>query len=256
VSLSCIHPSDPIQTRCRRENPAESRWGLCILCVLLIGALITSYYLQIKRIRAVHETVVSIFAGMVVGLIIRLSPGHLIREMLVSDGSNAAWKGDEVGPRLIADVQTYLVLQPAPAPDYPQLGLRAQASEFPPSCVCGARAHGRKTSSETSASSSRSPFWERSSRPWASGKSWTSARRVGDISELTARVLVYIWSFLGLEGLKFTLLECLIFGSTLSATDPVTILAIFNQYKVDPKLYSVIFGESILNDAVSIVMYE
>jgi len=51
-------------------------------------------------------------------------------------------------------------------------------------------------------------------------------------------------------------LECLIFGSTLSATDPVTILAIFNQYKVDPKLYTVIFGESLLNDAVSIVMYE
>lgn len=50
------------------------------------------------------------------------------------------------------------------------------------------------------------------------------------------RVLVYIWSFLGLEGLKFTLLECLIFGSTLSATDPVTILAIFNTYKVDRTL--------------------
>lgn len=46
------------------------------------------------------------------------------------------------------------------------------------------------------------------------------------------------------------------FGSTLSATDPVTILAIFNQYKVDPKLYNIIFGESLLNDAVSIVMYE
>jgi sodium/hydrogen exchanger-like protein 6/7 len=59
-----------------------------------------------------------------------------------------------------------------------------------------------------------------------------------------------------LEGLKFTLLECLIFGSTLSATDPVTILSIFNTYKVDPKLYSIIFGESLLNDAVSIVLYE
>lgn len=67
---------------------------------------------------------------------------------------------------------------------------------------------------------------------------------------------MYIWSFLGIEGLKFSLLECLIFGSTLSATDPVTILAIFNSAKVDPKLYSLIFGESILNDAVSIVMYE
>lgn len=69
-------------------------------------------------------------------------------------------------------------------------------------------------------------------------------------------VLVYLYSFLGLESLEMGLLECLIFGSTLSATDPVTILAIFNQYKVDPKLYSVIFGESLLNDAVSIVLYE
>ena len=69
-------------------------------------------------------------------------------------------------------------------------------------------------------------------------------------------VLVYIYSFLGLESLEVTLIECLTFGSTLSATDPVTILAIFNQYKVDPKLYTIIFGESLLNDAVSIVMYE
>jgi sodium/hydrogen exchanger-like protein 6/7 len=76
------------------------------------------------------------------------------------------------------------------------------------------------------------------------------------ISAVGLGVLVYIYSFLGLESLNLGLLECLIFGSTLSATDPVTILAIFNQHKVDPKLYSVIFGESILNDAVSIVMYE
>jgi len=69
-------------------------------------------------------------------------------------------------------------------------------------------------------------------------------------------VLVYLYSFLGLESLDITLLECLIFGSTLSATDPVTILSIFNQYHVDPKLYTIIFGESLLNDAVSIVMYE
>lgn len=45
-------------------------------------------------------------------------------------------------------------------------------------------------------------------------------------------------------------------GATLSATDPVTILAIFNTYKVDPKLYTVIFGESIMNDAIAIVLFE
>ncbi|KAJ7630078.1 hypothetical protein DFH06DRAFT_1102097, partial [Mycena polygramma] len=37
---------------------------------------------------------------------------------------------------------------------------------------------------------------------------------------------------------------------------PVTITAIFSQYKVDPKLYTIIFGESLLNGAVGIISYE
>lgn len=75
-------------------------------------------------------------------------------------------------------------------------------------------------------------------------------------TELFSSVVVYLWSLLHLESLSLSFLQCLIFGSTLSATDPVTILAIFNTYKVDPQLYSVIFGESLLNDAVSIVMFK
>lgn len=51
-------------------------------------------------------------------------------------------------------------------------------------------------------------------------------------------------------------MEAISVGATLSATDPVTILAIFNLYKVEPKLYTVIFGESILNDAIAIVLFE
>jgi len=52
-----------------------------------------------------------------------------------------------------------------------------------------------------------------------------------------------------------TFLECLIFGSLISAVDPVTVLAIFKELKVDLDLYSNVFGESVLNDAVAIVMY-
>jgi sodium/hydrogen exchanger-like protein 6/7 len=71
------------------EAPAEeeeyySSWSLFLVCMLLILSLWTSYYLQIKRIRTVHETLVSIFAGMFVGLIVRLAPGTMIRDMLVS----------------------------------------------------------------------------------------------------------------------------------------------------------------------------
>lgn len=66
------------------EEEYYSSWSLFLVCMLLMLSLLTSYYLQIKRIRAVHETLVSIFAGMFVGLIVRVAPGQMIREMLVS----------------------------------------------------------------------------------------------------------------------------------------------------------------------------
>lgn len=69
-------------------------------------------------------------------------------------------------------------------------------------------------------------------------------------------VILYLWTRIPLEGLDISFVEAISVGATLSATDPVTILAIFTTYRVDPKLYTVIFGESILNDAVAIVLYE
>ena len=66
------------------EEEYYSSWSLFLVCMLLMLSLLTSYYLQIKRIRAVHETLVSIFAGMFVGLVVRIAPGEMIREMLVS----------------------------------------------------------------------------------------------------------------------------------------------------------------------------
>lgn len=53
----------------------------------------------------------------------------------------------------------------------------------------------------------------------------------------------------------YTFYECLIFGSLISATDPVSVLATFKEINAHLKLYSLIFGESILNDAISITLY-
>lgn len=44
------------------------------------------------------------------------------------------------------------------------------------------------------------------------------------------------------------------FGSLISAVDPVATIAIFNALNVDPVLNMLVFGESILNDAVAIVL--
>lgn len=47
----------------------------------------------------------------------------------------------------------------------------------------------------------------------------------------------------------------MVFGAIISATDPVTVLAVFNMLGVDRDLYALVFGESVLNDAVAIVLY-
>lgn len=52
----------------------------------------------------------------------------------------------------------------------------------------------------------------------------------------------------------FFFLHSFAFGSLISAVDPVATLAIFHALDVDPTLNMLVFGESILNDAVSIVM--
>jgi len=53
---------------------------------------------------------------------------------------------------------------------------------------------------------------------------------------------------------QMTFLETLHFGCIISATDPVTTLAIFTDLNVDPTLNGLVLGESLLNDAVALVL--
>ena len=58
------------------------------------------------------------------------------------------------------------------------------------------------------------------------------------------------------DGEPFNGLEALIFGALISATDPVTVLAVFGAMGADLNLFSLVFGESVMNDAVAIVLYK
>lgn len=53
---------------------------------------------------------------------------------------------------------------------------------------------------------------------------------------------------------KLNFVESFAFGSLISAVDPVATVAIFHALDVDPVLNMLVFGESILNDAISIVL--
>ncbi|KAI8090020.1 Sodium/hydrogen exchanger family-domain-containing protein [Halteromyces radiatus] len=184
------------------EEEMYSAWALLILMTLLIGALWASYYLQLRKIRAIHETVISIMAGMIVGLIIKLSPGTIIQKMMQF---NQGYFFNLLLPPIILNS-----------------GYELKRRNF---------------------------FFN-------FGTILTFAMVGTFIAAVVTGMLTFLFALLHLEGINISFLDSMIFGSILSATDPVTILAIFSQLHVDPQLFSIISGESLLNDAVAIVLSE
>ena len=58
------------------------------------------------------------------------------------------------------------------------------------------------------------------------------------------------------RGTRGTWLVSMAFGALIAATDPVTVLSVFGaQGDVNLDLFSLVFGESVLNDAIAIILY-
>lgn len=75
------------------------------------------------------------------------------------------------------------------------------------------------------------------------------------IATIITGTFIYYIGKIGLAT-AFTGKEAFAFGALISATDPVAVLSIFSEMSVDKTLFALIFGESILNDAVSLILFE
>ena len=67
--------------------------------------------------------------------------------------------------------------------------------------------------------------------------------------------LIYSIGAMGSFPYPLDTISCLTFSSLISAVDPVAVLAIFEEISVNMRLYFLVFGESLLNDGVTVVLY-
>ncbi|EER12545.1 conserved hypothetical protein, partial [Perkinsus marinus ATCC 50983] len=80
------------------------------------------------------------------------------------------------------------------------------------------------------------------------------------ISAYVTSIGLWTFSTTWLVGLKNTDAlrgYCMTFGALISSTDPVAVMALMrgSKYRPNKTLHSLVFGESVLNDAVAIVLF-
>ncbi|OWF52324.1 Sodium/hydrogen exchanger 7 [Mizuhopecten yessoensis] len=229
---------------------------ILILLGILLLTILTIWLFKHRRLRFVHESGLSMIYGMIVGMVIRY-------------GSSASTETPEVE---LTNNETFYAFQP---PSSVILNLKTEENSTDKLHSLKYNLWGMVNENEQMAPIVRAvtfdpEFFFNIMLPFIIFEAGYSMKRRHFFRNFGA---IIAYAFVGttisccvvggimygltrLMDITFTLNDCFFFGAIISATDPVTVLAIFSDLRVDVDLFALIFGESVLNDAVAIVLSE
>ncbi|XP_014661871.1 PREDICTED: sodium/hydrogen exchanger 9-like isoform X2 [Priapulus caudatus] len=251
--------SEPIDEKVEdkvKKNHIIDSVNMLIFLFLLILTTVTIWAFKYRRIRFLHETGLAMIYGLVVGAIIRYASPGIARTHFVTT---------------LPQYENFTRNDP---PDGIWLSIRDRSNQtsrnttFEYSYVGQLYEETEDKDLEAKATFDPEVFFQVLLPPIIFHAGYSLKRRhffrnLGSI---------FLYAFLGttvscfvvgslmfafvqmMPYLPFSFNDCLFFGAIISATDPVTILAVFSDLKVDVDVYALIFGESVLNDAVAIVL--
>uniref|UniRef100_A0A0R3RRQ4 Sodium/hydrogen exchanger n=1 Tax=Elaeophora elaphi TaxID=1147741 RepID=A0A0R3RRQ4_9BILA len=222
---------------------------LLIFVALLVLIVLTAWFFKHHRLRFIHETGLTLCYGLLIGLLLRYTNIGVIESQTI----DVMQKNRSV----VHDPPDYLRLEVEPA--------KAQKVQFHYELMEGFFGDKEKQSErhlEQKAVFSPEIFFNLLLPPiiFNAGYSLKKRHFFRNIGSILTFAFAGTTISAVIFGCVFVILIYLIFGicySTewkLSMKSLISVLAVFQEMEVESDLYALVFGESVLNDAVAIVL--
>ncbi|EFO27480.2 sodium/hydrogen exchanger 3 [Loa loa] len=227
---------------------------LLIFVALLVLIVLTAWFFKHHRLRFIHETGLTLCYGLLIGILLRYTNIGVIESQTI----DVMQKNRSA----VRDPPDYLRLEVESA--------KTQKVQFHYELMEGFFGDKEKQSErhlEQKAVFSPEIFFNLLLPPIIFNAGYSLKKRhffrnIGSIltfafvgTTISAVIFgIMMHSFCWIFSSSFTFKELLFFGALMSSTDPVSVLAVFQEMEVESDLYALVFGESVLNDAVAIVL--